>query len=241
MSETLNLSCGRALTLGAADSSMAPLFSDEWLGSSLWPAARAMVELLETEEWRSRLAQSIVVCELGAGTGACGLAAAALGATRIVLTDKPELLPTLRANAAANGLQGAVSCKPLHWAEPLPADLLPQGADLVLAADCLNPVYGESHAPGLAATIERLLARSAARAELGDEARRRAAAPPEGVLAQARRGAGVSERAFFAACARSGLDATLLREVRVGGDDVVVYSLKLAQKPAARGTSDPAG
>ena len=40
--------------------------------------------------------------ELGAGTGACGLAAAALGARRVLLTDKPVLLPLLSANVAAN-------------------------------------------------------------------------------------------------------------------------------------------
>ena len=81
-------------------SSMAPIFSDTWLGTELWPAARALVALLE--ERRTALASAAQVLELGAGTGACGLAAAALGAWRVLLTDKPVLLPLMRANVAAN-------------------------------------------------------------------------------------------------------------------------------------------
>ena len=118
--------------------------------------------------------------ELGAGTGACGLAAAALGARRVLLTDKPVLLPLLSANVAANrfdrsrdvggGSGCVVECAELTWRSggderrsggderrsrederddehgaehaaegELPA-LLPAGADLVLASDCLNPV-----------------------------------------------------------------------------------------------------
>ena len=63
--------------------------------------------------------------ELGAGTGACGLAAAALGARRVLLTDKPVLLPLLSANVAANrfdrsrdvggGSGCVVECAELTW------------------------------------------------------------------------------------------------------------------------------
>ena len=54
-----------------------------------------------------------VVVELGAGTGAVGLAiAAAHSHARVVLTDLPEVCPLLRANA-----QGypSVDVRPLSW------------------------------------------------------------------------------------------------------------------------------
>ena len=182
---------GRVLELDdPSSSSMAPIFSDTWLGTELWPAARALVAFLE--ERRPTLAcvaQELElganpnpnpkphphphphpnphpnpnpnpnpkqVLELGAGTGACGLAAAALGARRVLLTDKPVLLPLLRANVAANCFDRSdcvVECAELTWRSrgderrsggdereehacegaELPA-LLPAGADLVLAS-----------------------------------------------------------------------------------------------------------
>ena len=127
------------------------------------------------------------------GHRACGLAAAALGAPNVVLTDKPDLLPTLQANAAANSFScSGVGCESLSWSlNGLPSNRLPCGADLVLASDCLNPVYGDDHAVALAATIRDLLHR----------ARRSSAAriEPEALLAQTRRGVEVAERLFFAA------------------------------------------
>jgi len=158
---------GRVLDLDDPTSSaMAPIFSDMWLGTELWPAAHALVALLE--ERRPMLAAAAQVLELGAGTGACGLAAAALGARRVLLTDKPVLLPVLRANAAANRFTGClVECEELTWRTPGDeceeregtslAARLPAGADLVLASDCLNPVYGHAHAAALAATIHSAL------------------------------------------------------------------------------------
>ena len=172
---------GRVLELDdPTSSSMAPIFSDTWLGTELWPAARALVAFLE--ERRTALASAaqvlvsvsgspsrsgskplvihfLQVLELGAGTGASGLAAAALGARRVLLTDKPVLLPLLSANVAANrfdrsGSGGCVvECAELMWRSrgderrsggdereehacegaELPA-LLPAGADLVLAS-----------------------------------------------------------------------------------------------------------
>ena len=172
---------GRVLELDdPTSSSMAPIFSDTWLGTELWPAARALVALLE--ERRPLLAAATQVLELGAGTGACGLAAAALGARRVLLTDKPLLLPVMRANVAANVFDGCVvECAELTWRSAgdesrspgdeseeqgsegtLLQDRLPAGADLVLASDCLNPVYGLGHAAALAATIHDALSLSAA-------------------------------------------------------------------------------
>jgi len=56
---------GRVLELDdPSSSSMAPIFSDTWLGTELWPAARALVAFLE--ERRTALATAAQVLELGA-------------------------------------------------------------------------------------------------------------------------------------------------------------------------------
>ena len=54
------------------------------IGGEVWPAAAAMCAWLanHTAEVQGRR-----VLELGSGTGACGLYAAALGASRVLLTD----------------------------------------------------------------------------------------------------------------------------------------------------------
>ena len=49
------------------DAAVAPLFSDAWLGSELWPAAHTLVRCLEEDDWRCRLQEAALVVELGAG------------------------------------------------------------------------------------------------------------------------------------------------------------------------------
>ena len=87
--------------------------------------------------------------ELGAGCGAAGLAAAlgadpADAAALLVLTEKPELVPHLRANVEANAAaldDRAVRVLPLDWVAASAEDwdcLLAAGQfDLVVAADCV--------------------------------------------------------------------------------------------------------
>ena len=64
--------------------------------------------------------QSSAVLELGCGTGACGMYAAALGARRVTLTDggSNALLALARANVRANCLSGhwAASGTKMNWA-----------------------------------------------------------------------------------------------------------------------------
>ena len=76
------------LTLDAGTSTIEPLFSDVWLGTELWPAARALVSVLEVERLAAVKSASRVL-ELGAGTGACGLAAAVPGARHVQLYSSP--------------------------------------------------------------------------------------------------------------------------------------------------------
>lgn len=227
MATQLRLRSGTTLTLECAgsgcDHALAPLFSDEWLGTAVWPAAHALISYLE--EQKSELClTSLSVVELGSGTGACGLAAAGLGAKRVLVTDKSSLLPTLAHNIRLNSLCSSVECRELFWTTTaLPPDQLPQGADLVLMSDCLNAVYGDQHALALAATLRCLL-------ERGQQSRGSEDEPaPMGLLSQARRGSGRAEAVFFAECERVGLESTLLStchlpasvsvEVEVGGGD----------------------
>lgn len=194
----LDVATVQELHLGSCttdEEEMAPLFSDVWLGTEVWPAAAALVRCLETPVWRTRLTEARLIVELGAGTGACGLAAAALGARNVLLTDQPALLPACVSNVTANGMEASVRAEALEWAEELPAEVLPQGADLVLMSDCLNPVYGETHAQCLAATLHAILRRATAHGHRESE----------GLMAQTRRGRRLAEAAFFSACERLGL------------------------------------
>lgn len=74
-------------------------------GVVVWDAALVLAHYLAAavDRGRLRLAGARVL-ELGAGTGCAGLAAAALGAAEVVLTDRPQLLPLLRHNVEARCL-----------------------------------------------------------------------------------------------------------------------------------------
>jgi len=138
----------------------------EGVGGEIWPAAAALCAWLRERPAELRGAS---VLELGAGTGACGIYAAALGASRVVLTDggPAALLDLARSNIAANRhlmADGAsVEVRPLAWGEQdeagetAPAhhnshhmdQIMDLVADLVLASDV---IYG--HESGLDARAE---------------------------------------------------------------------------------------
>ena len=119
------------------------------IGGEVWPAATALCAWLanHTAEVQGRR-----VLELGAGTGACGLYAAALGASRVLLTDggSASLLELCERNVAANAPLFApgtrVDTAPLRWGPK--SDVLAAEADggeggggggafeWVLASDC---------------------------------------------------------------------------------------------------------
>ena len=217
------------IPLSTTLSEPAPLFSDEWLASEVWPAAGKLISAMEHRpDLCSLIRAARLVVELGSGTGACGLAAAALGAARVLLTDQPSAVPLLQHNAttAENlGLRATIEVRPLCWrADWDPAtsdDELPSVADLVLVSDCLNPVYGPTHASELAGTMFALLHRS-----------------PDalGLVAQTARGKCEAEAAFFTACRARGLVVRAL-EARAastppGGSTVCVelYEVRLLKR-----------
>lgn len=65
----------------------------------VWPTACILAKYLSQHQ---ALIRGKRVVELGAGSGAVGLACAALGAASVTLTDQPEALPLIRANAERN-------------------------------------------------------------------------------------------------------------------------------------------
>jgi predicted nicotinamide N-methyase len=72
------------------------------VGACLWDGALALSSYLIAFE---RQALNNAVCiELGAGVGACGCAAAKLGARHTILTDLVQVLPLMQENIEANGL-----------------------------------------------------------------------------------------------------------------------------------------
>ena len=96
---------------------------------TVWRGGERLVELLQS---RRELVAGKRIVELGSGTGVAGLASAALGAARVVLTDLAENLPLLQRNAARNGLD--VSVAAFDWLTPT---TLGERFDVVLAADCV--------------------------------------------------------------------------------------------------------
>mmetsp|Transcript_15035 Transcript_15035/g.40320 ORF Transcript_15035/g.40320 Transcript_15035/m.40320 type:complete len:262 (-) Transcript_15035:809-1594(-) len=189
--------------------SIAPLFEIEWTGSVVWSAAYALAEVLAARQGEiPRL-----VIDLGSGTGVAGLFAACLApssSTAVLLTDRDELLPILERNARENGgkIGGAlIKVAPLVWDEASAVEQArsfikfarERDADsdlglLVLASDCLNGIYGESHALMLARTINKLLVSS--NLALGNSR--------TALVSQTRRG-DKAERMFLDVCADLGL------------------------------------
>ncbi len=110
----------------------------------LWPTAMSLTNYLLTEcgsedetQNPSFAIQNKTVVELGAGLGLCGLAAAALGAKNVILTDRePYALHCAMATAACNGLSNSlVQSAILDWLDPV----LPSSSfcDIIVASDVL--------------------------------------------------------------------------------------------------------
>jgi predicted nicotinamide N-methyase len=115
-------------------------------GGTVWPAALVLAKHLERRFGAGGLRGKRVI-ELGAGTGATGIAAAALGAT-VVLTDQASIIDLTRQNAAGCGAAveargGRLHVALLDWADAPAAERLRQLAggafDLILVSECVLP------------------------------------------------------------------------------------------------------
>ena len=110
------------------------------VGGRLWECAPALCR------WQLSIAEQLrgtSVLELGSGTGACGIYAAALGAARVTLTDKESpfiLMELLISNAARNRQllgEAIVEVQPLKWGEESDGQ---QGMRVVAR---LHPAFGQ--------------------------------------------------------------------------------------------------
>jgi len=134
------------------------------VGCVVWDAALVLCSYLETADFsqgKSFINKS--VCDLGSGTGAVGLVAAALGG-QVILTDLPEFLPLMQRNIDDNKsvITGSCSAKPLTWGENAQIqsikDLLPaRGLDFLTIADC---VYYDGAVSSLVDTVVQLCGES---------------------------------------------------------------------------------
>ncbi|KAH8060550.1 hypothetical protein JL722_4656 [Aureococcus anophagefferens] len=134
---TVDVAPGRCVSLRTFDRS-------NEVGLRLWPAALLFAEwaLADPRRFAGRS-----VLELGAGVGLCGLALAATGAARVVLTDGDgRVVTNLRHNADLNG-RGRRRVAPPKLVDEAAAFYASGAFDAVVAADC---VYDAAVAPALA-------------------------------------------------------------------------------------------
>ena len=149
----------------------APIVGRCGLGGRLWPSACALCRWQRTEPEINGAS----ILELGAGHGAVGLYAAALGARRVLLTDaysSQALLDLARRNVAANLRVGTiprtvVDVQVLRWGEDEIQFEAPP--DYILAADV---IYNRRAHAALCSTLASLVGGGAAtRAVLAHEHR----------------------------------------------------------------------
>ncbi|KAI0907438.1 putative methyltransferase-domain-containing protein [Ustulina deusta] len=127
-------------------------------GGQLWPAGMTLARYMLRYHAGSLAGKRIL--ELGAGGGLVGLAVARgcdLGGNHppLCITDQMEMFSLMRHNIALNELEGKVEAMLLNWGEPLPAEIVANPPDVILAADC---VYFEPAFPLLQTTLADLLA-----------------------------------------------------------------------------------
>ena len=112
-------------------------------GRIVWDGAVLLAKILE--QMFSEVIRNARVLELGSGTGLAGLAAAALGAETVWLTDLPYCLNSLKANIDAtfgtNALhKKRIQASALDWKQPNVESspyLQPGAIDIILGADII--------------------------------------------------------------------------------------------------------
>ena len=232
--------CGVTLTLVQRPPAQNAALWASGDGAVLWEGAHALIAHLDRTCASDGLRGARCI-DLGAGTGACGLACAALGASFVLLTDRAAALPLLSLNAQAtpsghlaalspNALAAGpssqtpapgksparVEVRELEWGDAAhTADLLAEHGpfDMAIASEC---AYRPRDYAPLARTIRALVA-------------------PGGraVLSWAKRGRAETELAACLRCEGFGLEWQ--RVVGHGDVDVVIARAAAARARDARG------
>lgn len=140
-----------------------PALTSDNLGLKTWASSYLLAKRLGLlREVLPSLQHDAIILELGAGTGMVGLAAAAVFARHVILTDLPEIVENLERNVQANAssltLRGArADVAVLDWTSPRSFTL--EGVHsghagtfpLILVAD---PIYSPEHPRFLVQAIE---------------------------------------------------------------------------------------
>ena len=101
-------------------------------GGDAWKGSWALATLLNLR--RSQLAGKRVL-ELGSGTGLLGIACALSGASAVIVTDLPYVLPLIQKNITSAVMQQTVSVFEWDWSNPRPSFDSELPFDVVVAAD----------------------------------------------------------------------------------------------------------
>jgi predicted nicotinamide N-methyase len=101
-------------------------------GGDAWKGSWALATLLNL---RRALLTGKRVLELGSGTGLLGISCALSGATSVVVTDLPYVLPLIRKNVTSAVVQQVVAVFEWDWSNPRPAFDSDLPFDVVVAAD----------------------------------------------------------------------------------------------------------
>lgn len=130
-----------------SEAELAPLFSDAWTGSCVWPGAKHLSAFLESD-MKDTLSEKRVL-ELGAGCGLVGICACLLGAD-VTATDQDFLSELVMENAQRNlpaeKLDSQYRYHELMWGLPVweGEEKRTRAFDYIFVADCINSIYGDS-------------------------------------------------------------------------------------------------
>jgi len=108
----------------------------------VWPAEQVLAQTLLQ---RKDLWQARGLCEIGAGLGLAGIAAAKAGAPRVLLNDRDHLVLELATRSAErNNVAQLVSTSAFDWADqkawPKPFGGLTAGADVLYDKEVVRPL-----------------------------------------------------------------------------------------------------
>ena len=101
-------------------------------GGDAWKGSWALATLLNLR--RAQLAGKRVL-ELGSGTGLLGISCALSGASSVVVTDLPYVLPLIQKNIKSAVVQETVSAFEWDWSNPRPVFDSHLHFDVIVAAD----------------------------------------------------------------------------------------------------------